>query len=133
MRGEVQCEGDTRLRQVREFLTRRHVRRQRRHAGDEKTLTDPGHGEFGVEGSCGRGERGYAGHDLDADPQASELAVLLGERRIQRNIAGMQTCDVGTGRVCLDDVPDDLVERHPGRVDQGGAGRTEFEEFLRDK
>ncbi len=97
------------------------------HAGEHDALRHLGHGQLGAERRRGGGERRHARRQRIGNAVPLEPAKLLGERAVDREVAGMQPRDVLAGGVGAHELRLDLVERHGRGVDGAGAGRAQGE------
>ena len=90
-------------------------------AGHDDRLGDVGQGQLAAEGRGRGGEGRHAGRDRPADAERVEPADLLGDRAVERGVAGMDPGHVLSGRMRGLDLGDDLRRgagtpcRSPGR------------------
>ncbi len=83
-------------------------------------------GTVNSQSQCGGGGREgrHAGGERERDAVSFEPAQLLGERAVDRKIAGMQPRHVMAGLVRRHELSLDLVERQRRGVDDAGAVRA---------
>ena len=128
---QVDGEGGAALRQGRQVLPLRHGRGLHRRAGEDKGLADARQGEFALQRRRGGRVSRHAGHDLERNFSGAQTADLLGDGPIERRIAGMHPRHVLTHGVGFDDLMNDLVEGHGGRVHHQGVGPGEAHHLRR--
>ena len=108
--------------ECRELLRLRHARGAAGDAGQHHALRDFGHRQLAFERRGRGGEGRHAGRQRVGNAAPLEPAQLLGERAVDREIAGMQPRHVVAGGVRGHELGLDLVERQRRGVDDARAG-----------
>jgi hypothetical protein len=128
---EMHREGRARGRQGREVLPFGHGRGLHGGARQDHGLAHVRQGQLLPQGRGGRGIGRHAGRHVVGDAEILQPADLLGDRAVERGVAGMDPRDVLARLVGLAHLLDDLIERHGRRVDHPGAGPGTSQDFAR--
>jgi hypothetical protein len=86
-------------------------------AGQDHRLADIRQGQFRRQGGRRCGEGGHAGRHVVSDLQRVQPAHLLGDRAIERRVAGMDPGDIVALFVGGLHLGDDLVQMHRRGID----------------
>ena len=115
----------------REFLLLRHARGAAADAGQHDALRDLGHRQLASQRGRGGGKSRHAGRERVRDAAAVKPPQLLGERRIDRQIAGLKPRHVVAGSMRRGEFGLDVIERERRGVDDAGARRAEAQQLAR--
>ena len=107
-----------------EFFLLRHARSASADTGQHHALRHFGYGQFAFECRGGGGKGRHAGRQRIGNAAPREPAQLFGERRVDREIAGVKPRHVEAGGVCGRELGIDLVERQRRRINDARACRA---------
>ena len=109
----------------------RHLRRARRGTCQDHGLRHARQGQLVAQRGSGSGKGRDAGGHVVGDAERLETTDLLGNRAVQRRIAGMDSGDISAPGVRRLDLADDLIEGQRRGVDDLGARRRGGDDFAR--
>ena len=114
-----------------ERLALRHWRGAGRSAGQDYRLGNFREGQLAAERRCSSGKGRHTGGHVIRDAECRQAPHLLGDRTVERGVAGMKARDIEPGHVRPADMGDDLVQGLWCGVVQPRAGRGRGEDLGR--